>query len=288
MDEYSYQTMTWLNRRYRKTNKNGIYIAHQPIYGFHDLNCEPNVLERYNRTFQIIKAISHLDVHSLVDIGAAEGFIASLARDKLGLEVECSDISEEACKRAHDIFGLKARQADARNLPFEDGQFDVALCSETLEHIVDYKLALSELLRVASKAVVITVPHETPELVNKNREQGELHAHINSFEISQFDYLKSQGFQVISRPFQSQYIYHPSKYIENFRTNRKNPLWTMSMKQFAGILLNFDTWISEIHGMSYALMFIILKNPYKYRSHPTRKVLIGEIINTQVSYLYLK
>jgi hypothetical protein len=70
MDDYTHKTMTWLNRRYRKTSSEGIYIAHQPIYGFHDLNCEPNVLERYNRTSQILKAVSHLDVRSLgsVDI----------------------------------------------------------------------------------------------------------------------------------------------------------------------------------------------------------------------------
>jgi hypothetical protein len=226
--------------------------------------------------------------HNLVDVGAAEGFIASLVRDKLELEVECSDISEEACNRAFDIFGLKSKQADARELPFEDSQFDVALCSETLEHIVDYKAAFHELLRVASKAVVVTVPHEEPEQVEKNRAEGELHAHINSFEHDQFDYLTTQGYLVVSHRFQSQYIYHPSKFIEHHRTTLHNPIWAMSIKRLTGILLNFDSWVSEMFGASYALIFIIVIDCSMYRRGPMKPVHVRKLLDAQVPYLYLK
>jgi ubiquinone/menaquinone biosynthesis C-methylase UbiE len=287
MDEYTFKTMTWLNRRYRKTDLDGIYIAHQPIYGFHDNHSEPNVLERYNRAFQILKAISHLDVHSLVDVGASEGFIASLIRDHQGVDVTCTDISEEACNRARDIFHHKAFPADARALPFQDDQFDAALCSETLEHIVDYSKALDELLRVARKAVIITVPHERPEQVTVNREQGELHAHINAFERNQFDYLLSKGFQIISHQFQSQYIYHPSNFIEHSRTVINHRFRSFLVEQMAGALLNFDSWVSEMVGVSYALLFVIIKDRSIIRKHSLNKVKIYDILEARVPYLFL-
>lgn len=288
MDEYTYKTMTWLNRRYKKANSQGIYLAHQPIYGFADANSEPNVLERYNRALQILNAVSHLSVNSLVDVGAAEGFIASLVRDYLELEVHCTDLSEEACKRAGNLFHLRAIPADARELPFSDGQFDVALCSETLEHIVDYPKAIDELLRVARKAVVITVPHEKAESVNENREQGELHAHINSFELDHFDYLKAQGFLVIAHRFQSQYLYHPGRFIEQHRTNSKRPAIIGLLKLWAGTLLSFDRWISEKMGESYALLFVLIKDPAVYQKRPSRMVSTSQILGAQVEHLYLK
>lgn len=51
--------------------------------------------------------------------------------------------------------------ADVRELPFEDGSFDVAVCCEVLEHIPfkDVPAALRELKRVTGGHVVITTPH---------------------------------------------------------------------------------------------------------------------------------
>lgn len=70
-----------------------------------------------------------------------------------------------------DVPGVKSVQADLRELPFEDGEFDVAIAISTLEHVgrdnTQYGLdaeendtldaALRELRRVA-KRVLVTVP----------------------------------------------------------------------------------------------------------------------------------
>lgn len=45
-------------------------------------------------------------------------------------QVTATDLSENACRRAREIFGLSARSTDLHELPFADGDFDVALCSE--------------------------------------------------------------------------------------------------------------------------------------------------------------
>jgi SAM-dependent methyltransferase len=45
-------------------------------------------------------------------------------------------------------------------LPFAAASFDAVLCLEVLEHLEDPAAAVRELLRVARKAVVLSVPYE--------------------------------------------------------------------------------------------------------------------------------
>jgi ubiquinone/menaquinone biosynthesis C-methylase UbiE len=52
-------------------------------------------------------------------------------------------------------------KADVRQLPFRDNEFDIVCAFEILEHLPweDFPRALSELARVSSKNVVISVPY---------------------------------------------------------------------------------------------------------------------------------
>lgn len=59
--------------------------------------------------------------------------------------------------------------ADAHNLPFKDGEFDLVLCTEVLEHVKDPKKVISEIGRVLSSGgqVILTTRfvyplHDTP------------------------------------------------------------------------------------------------------------------------------
>jgi SAM-dependent methyltransferase len=59
-----------------------------------------------------------------------------------------------------------AVQADARDLPFEDESFDVALCIHVLEHIPDDRQALKEMhrvLRPGGRAVLQVPPSDLTE-----------------------------------------------------------------------------------------------------------------------------
>ncbi len=197
MDSYSADTMQWLDARFRQTDSEGIYYAHQPIYGFRAGHCEPLMSERCIRTIGILKKLSSCNLESLLDVGAAEGYKAHLSRVFLGIStVESCDLSAEAAKRAEEIFKVASRQADVHQLPYKDRQFDSVICSETLEHVADVSKAVAELTRVAGKCIVITVPNEKPEKVDAARKGGEAHGHINAFSESTFDYLRNQGWEV--------------------------------------------------------------------------------------------
>ncbi len=199
MDAYTLKTKAWLETRYQRVNSEGIYQAHQPIYGYMNGNCDDgDYITCYNRIYHTLRALKSINgCSTLLDVGASEGFTAHLANKLLGFYVSCCDLSENACKMAAAIFRLPARQADIHNLPYVDESFDVVLCNETLEHLTNPYEGAKELMRVAKTAVVITVPHEPIEKIEQNRESGEEHAHINSFTLSSFDQVAAEcGFEI--------------------------------------------------------------------------------------------
>lgn len=59
---------------------------------------------------------------------------------------------------SHIINGAVNIDEGLPKLPFRDNSFDTVVCSDVLEHIGSHKQAINELLRVARKKVIITVP----------------------------------------------------------------------------------------------------------------------------------
>jgi len=55
---------------------------------------------------------------------------------------------------------FKFIKADITELPFSNQSFDVVLCTHALEHIRNPKKALSELIRITRKRLIIVVPRQ--------------------------------------------------------------------------------------------------------------------------------
>lgn len=89
---------------------------------------------------------------SVVEVGGGKGYLAHLLRSE-GVRVERVDL---------DVSLKPDTLADVRELPFQDDAFDVACAFEVLEHLPfeEVPSALAELMRVARKAVVISVPDD--------------------------------------------------------------------------------------------------------------------------------
>ena len=114
----------------------------------------------------------------LLDLGCGEGrhaLSAYIARD---LKVYAVDLSLSDLKTTKSRFiesyesenkkkTLSIAAADAKNLPFQDNEFDSVICSEVLEHIHDYKSVLSEIFRVLKNGGVasVSVPRFFPEWI---------------------------------------------------------------------------------------------------------------------------
>jgi len=306
MDEYTRRTKIWLDRRFRQTCSDGIYYAHQPIYGFRKGHSEPQLLRRYSLTYKIMKALSHIEFDSLLDVGGAEGYKAYILQRIFGVIVRNCDLSEEACKRAMEIFHIKSDPADIQELPYQDGEFDVALCSETLEHVANLEKAIDELLRVCKKAIVITVPHENKESVEKNIKQNIPHAHIHNFSLGSFDFLKSIGYEVFQKKVNSSLLklvfflidaqhkeYRRETGYAKFLVDMYNicvPFFKITCgRRIAALIIRLDDFVCRLPRFPHdAVLFIILKDRRYYREKEIQKISATQTITFSVPYYYLQ
>ena len=85
---------------------------------------------------------------SALDLGVGDGRLAGELRAQ---RLTGADTSAVALERARTRLAPEARLVHLRAdepLPFGDNEFDLVLCAETLEHVRDVQLALSEIRRV--------------------------------------------------------------------------------------------------------------------------------------------
>lgn len=114
-----------------------------------------------------IKELIELKGKTGLDIGCANGaFVIELA--KAGAKrMYGIDLAEEFVKKASVNARKKGakntefKQADAKKLPFKDGFFDFIICTEVLEHVPDFRVAVKEIRRVLKPGgvFVVTVPN---------------------------------------------------------------------------------------------------------------------------------
>ena len=101
-----------------------------------------------------------LDVESLIDIGAGNGAFLSLL-EKNREELKLKGVERAASARDNKICLSSIVDGDASLLDEPDNSFDVVTSLEVIEHIpyFQYKKVLSELERVCSKYIIISVPY---------------------------------------------------------------------------------------------------------------------------------
>jgi SAM-dependent methyltransferase len=109
-----------------------------------------------DRADHLAELVLRSGAQTILDAGAGNGIVANRLLE-LGVDIVALDHSDVA------MTGVRTRTVvgDIAMMPFEDNSFDLVLASEVLEHLpVDvFDAARSELARVASRAVIVTVPN---------------------------------------------------------------------------------------------------------------------------------
>jgi SAM-dependent methyltransferase len=107
----------------------------------------------------VIDAAPHSLFQKGLDIGCGVGRGIKYAVEK-GYEAYGCDISKNIGKFWKDLgISERCRVCPATNLPYEDGEFDLVLCMDVLEHIPEYDIhdAISEMERVGSRLFIVAV-----------------------------------------------------------------------------------------------------------------------------------
>jgi 2-polyprenyl-3-methyl-5-hydroxy-6-metoxy-1,4-benzoquinol methylase len=106
----------------------------------------------------------------IADIGCGSGYGCRILKDAGAAEVHGADASANAIEYCRQQFADCATfsvQEITSMRAFTDGQFDVVVCSEVMEHIKDYgkeQQALRELKRIARPAGLVVVATPNSEL----------------------------------------------------------------------------------------------------------------------------
>lgn len=106
----------------------------------------------------ILKSVSGI-TGTVLDVGCNKGYLLGEIA-ALNPNVQCSGVDfapPENTLKENTPF--KIYEADiSRELPFPDRSFDMVFCTHTLEHLRNPQKALSELIRVTKKRLIIVVP----------------------------------------------------------------------------------------------------------------------------------
>ena len=114
--------------------------------------------ERSKRLLSFIRDNSgiNFDTASVLDIGSGWGeFLLTLrefgAREICGVEPDT-----ELVALSNRLVGPNTvRQGVAEALPFESGVFDLVICHDVIEHVINCDIALAEMIRVAKTGSII-------------------------------------------------------------------------------------------------------------------------------------
>jgi ubiquinone/menaquinone biosynthesis C-methylase UbiE len=147
-----------------------------PIFGsLREISLAENIIRGLPKPF-----------HNLIDIGCGEGYLLYRIQEKYpekllyGLDISNGRIATTK----NYVPTSRLLRGDVLSLPFPDKSFDIVVCSELLEHMVEYKKVVDELIRISKRTIIITVPNELKLLslmCPKCQTKHYLDGHVNFF-----------------------------------------------------------------------------------------------------------
>lgn len=142
------------------------------------------------------EAVAAAQPRRVLEVGGGEGELAVRIKNELGVEVVGIDQSE-AMVAEQRAKGIDARVGDVQQLPFADGEFDVAVAAWMLYHVPDLDRGLAELARVLKPGGMLVA---VTNAVDHLRELWDLAQRAS--RIGRFNFRSDNGEEVLLRHFE--------------------------------------------------------------------------------------
>jgi SAM-dependent methyltransferase len=178
-----------------------------------------NTFDKYGSTNPVVKRLmtgfhrnmdellSQAAPASICDVGCGEGVLTEQWAERLGdgrvvgIDLDDPKLASEWVNRKRANLEFVIGSGDG--LPFGDNEFEIATAMEVLEHVPDASDVLSEMARVSSKWILVSVPRE-PLWRGLNmargaywRDLGNTPGHINHWSKRSFSALLARYGQVV-------------------------------------------------------------------------------------------
>jgi len=127
-------------------------------------------------------------IETVLEVGCGTGAVlAEVARRGIGRQHVGVDLADPRVHADPDAHELTLIQYDGKRLPFGDASFDLVYASHVVEHVPDPRGFISEISRVAKKAIYIEVPCELHIRTTQKALQTTIDiGHINSYSPESF------------------------------------------------------------------------------------------------------
>src|SRR3989344_5375909 len=181
---------------------------------YYDKGFAKNPLQRLWHTQKLKQVIKLLprNAKNILDVGCSSAVLT----EKISKHLPKSKITGvDSYKKAIDFAKVKYPHikllvADVHNLPFENQTFDLVICTETLEHVIDPKRALLEIKRVLAKNGKAIISMDSGSLLfrivwyfwTKTKGRVWQNAHLHQFNAKLLEALiRKAGFKITKKVY---------------------------------------------------------------------------------------
>ncbi len=176
---------------------------------YYDQGIQNNLLQKLWHTQKLNQILKLLPANpkKVLDVGCSSAVLtASIAETLPESRVVGLDSYKDAIDFARSKYPhIKFAVADAHRLPFKKNSFDLIICTETLEHLINPKQALMEIKRVLNNKGVAIISMDTGSLMFRiiwyfwTKTKGKVweNAHLHEFNSKILEELiKEAGFKI--------------------------------------------------------------------------------------------